>query len=203
MMKKRLALIISMLLCTSLALVSCAGVQTKPTEANFKAPSVKLDSIQIEYYSGFWTYGNAPVERGTAPRATPGVGGSSSITLSFVFDITNPNDFPVRFDSGSFFIFFEDYELRAVIDNNAMWIPAGMTNSKVLPVTIDALTTWAKFSLAGKQMAMQRKDDPWKKVEEWFTKLPEMSFPIDLKDGQFAFSANGLTRAVPLKIRYP
>ena len=198
-MTKRLALMVVILLCMGLAFVSCAGVQTKPTEANFKAPSVKLDSIQIEYYSGFWTYGKAKVERGTAPWG----GGSSAVTLLFVFNITNPNDFPVRYDSGSFFLFFEDYELRVVNDNNPQWIPAGMTNSKVLPVTIDAVTTWGKFLLAGKQLAMERKDDPWKKVEEWFTMLPEMSFPIDLKDGQFAFSADGLTRAVPIKVRYP
>jgi hypothetical protein len=199
MMTKRLALMVVILLCMGLAFVSCAGVQTKPTQANFQAPSVKLDSIQIDYYSGFWTYGKAPVERGKAPQ----FGGSSAVTLLFVFNITNPNDFPVRYDSGSFFLFFEDYELRVVNDNNPQWIPAGMTNSKVLPVTIDAVTTWGKFLLAGKQLAMERKDDPWKKVEEWFTNLPEMSFPIDLKDGQFAFSADGLTRAVPIKVRYP
>jgi hypothetical protein len=199
MMKKRLALTVCMLFCMALALVSCAGVQTKPTEANFKAPSVKLDSIQIDYYSGFWTYGNAKVDKGKAPQ----FGGSSAITLLFVFDITNPNDFPIRYDSSSFFVFFEDYELRVVNDGNPMWIPAGMTNSKVLPLTIDGVTTWGKFLLAGKQLAMERKDDPWKKVEQWFTELPDMSFPIDLKDGQFAFSANGITRAVPVKVRYP
>ena len=199
MMKKRLALIVSIILCIALAIISCAGVQTKPTEANFKAPSVKLDFIQVDYYSGFWTYGGAKVERGTAPQ----FGGSSAVTLLFVFEIHNPNEFPIRYDSGSFFVFFEDYELRVVNDSNPMWIPAGMTNSKVLPVTIDGVTTWGKFLLAGKELAIKRGDDPWKKVEEWFTKLPDMSFPIDLRDGQFAFSANGLTRAVPIKASYP
>ena len=198
-MKKRLVLIVSMLLCMALAIVSCAGVQTKPTEADFKAPSVKLDSILIDYYTGFWAYGKAAVEKGKAPWG----GGSSAVTLLFVFDIENPNDFPIRYDSGTFFVFFDDYELRVVNDGNPMWIPAGMTNSKVMPVTIDAVTTWGKFLLAGKELAIKRGDDPWKKVEEWFTNLPDMSFPIDLRDGQFAFSANGLTRAVPIKATYP
>ena len=198
MMTKRLALTVSMLLCMCLVLGSCAGVQTKPSEANFKAPSVELESIFIEYYTGFWSYGGAKVERGTAPWG----GGSSALTLLFVFQIKNPNGFPVSYDSSSFFVFFDDYELRVVNDGNPMWIPAGMTNSKVLPVTIDAATTWGKFLLAGKELAIQRGDDPWKKVEQWFTEIPDMSFPIDLKDGQFAFSANGMTRAVPIKIRY-
>jgi hypothetical protein len=172
---------------------------TKPTEANFKAPSVTLDSIQIDYYNGFWYYGKAEVAKGKAPK----FGGSAPVTLAFVFNIMNPNNYSVRYDSGTFYLFFDDYELRVVNDINPMWIPAGMTNTKVLTVTIDAATTWAKFLLAGKQLAMERGDDPWEKVEGWFTNLPEMSFPIDLKDGQFLFSADGVVEAVPINVRYP
>jgi hypothetical protein len=172
---------------------------TKPTEANFKEPSVTLDYVQIDYYNGFWAYGKAEVERGKAPK----FGGSSPITLAFIFNIMNPNTYPIQYESGSFYVFFDDYELRVVNDNNPMWIPAGMSNSKVLTVTIDPATTWAKFLLAGKQLALERGDDPWKKVEEWFTELPEMSFPIDLKDGGFTFSADGVWKSVPIAERYP
>ena len=198
-MSKRLVITVALCFILGVVLAACAGMGIKPTEANFKAPSVKLDSIQIEYYNGFWAYGKAQVEKGKAPA----FGGTSAATLAFVFDIMNPNSYPVQYDSASFYIFFEDYELRVVNDNNPMWIPAGMTNTKVLVVTIDAATTWGKFRLAGKQLAMERGDDPWKKVEEWFTKLPEMSFPIDLKDGQFLFSADGVYKSVPIAVTYP
>ena len=198
-MSKRLALAVALCFIVGVVLASCAGMATKPTASNFKAPSVTLDSILIDYYNGFWTYGKAKVEKGKAPSG----GGSSAVTLAFVFDIMNPNSYPIQYESGSFYVFFDDYELRVVNDNNPMWIPAGMTNTKVLTVTIDAVTTWGKFRLAGKQLAMQRGDDPWKKVEEWFTNLPEMSFPIDLKDGQFLFSADGISKSVPIAVRYP
>ena len=198
-MSKRLVITVALCFILGVVLAACAGMMTKPTASNFKAPSVTLNYVLTDYYNGFWYYGKAEVAKGKAP----GGGGSSAATLAFVFDITNPNDYPVRYDSASFYLFFDDYELRVVNDGNAMWIPAGKTNTKVLTVTIDVWTTYAKFLLAGKQQALDRGDDPWKKVEEWFTNLPEMSFPIDIKDGGFTFSADGIVTAVPIKVRYP
>ncbi|MEJ2723528.1 MAG: LEA type 2 family protein [Deltaproteobacteria bacterium] len=198
-MSKRLVIAVSLCFILGVVLAACAGMGTKPTASNFKAPSVKLNYVLPDYYNGFWYYGKAEVAKGKAPKG----GGSSAATLAFVFDITNPNSYPVRYDSASFYVYFDDYELRVVNDGNPMWIPAGMTNTKVLTVTIDVFTTYAKFLLAGKQQALERGDDPWKKVEEWFTNLPEMSFPIDIKDGGFTFSADGIVKAVPIEARYP
>ena len=198
-MSKRLVITVALCFFLGVVLAACAGMGIKPTASNFKAPSVSLNYVAIDYYNGFWYYGKAEVAKGKAPAG----GGSSAITLAFIFDITNPNSYPIQYESGSFYVFFDDYELRVVNDNNPMWIPAGMTNTKVLTVTIDVWTTYAKFLLAGKQQALDRGDDPWKKVEEWFTNLPEMSFPIDIKDGGFTFSADGIVKAVPIKVRYP
>ena len=50
---------------------------------------------------------------------------------------------------------------------------------------------------------MQRGDDPWKKVEEWWTQIPDMSFPIELKDGNFTFMADSVVKVVPIHIKYP
>jgi hypothetical protein len=192
-MNKRLALMIAFFFCMGLMFMSCAGVETKPSEASFKAPTVKLDSIQVSYYEGFWYYGKAQPEMGKAPAG----GGSSPVGLDFVFEITNPNSFPVKYESSSFFLFFEDYELRVVNDSNAMWIPPGKTNSKVLNVTLTPFSTYAKFLLASKELAAKRGDQPWQKIEEWWNKLPDMSFRIDLKDGNFTFSADGVVKPSP------
>jgi hypothetical protein len=198
-MKKRLALIVTLLFTVGFVLVSCAGLETKPTEASFKAPVVKLSSIQPSYYEGFWYYGKAKPELGKAPAG----GGSSPLTLDFVFEITNPNDFPIQYESSSFYLYFEDYELRVVNDTNPMWIPPGKTNSKVLNVTLTPFSTYAKFLLASKQLAAQRGDQPWQKIEYWWEKIPDMSFRIDLKEGNFTFGAGGITKVVPINIKYP
>jgi len=198
-MKKKLVLMTVLIFALSVALMSCVTTQVKPTEKNFVAPKVTLDSIQLSYWEGFWHYGKAKVVKGKAPK----FGGSAPITLDFVFEITNPNQFPVSLESSQFFLFFDDYDLRVVNDNNTQWIPAGKTNTKVLHVTLTATTTWVKFLLAGKELALKRGDDPWKKIEGWWLGLPDMSFPIDLKDGAFVFEAGGIVKAVPIKIRYP
>ena len=198
MMTKRLAMIVTLFFITAVALGACATMG-KPTAENFKAPTVKLDSIQPSFYEGFWYYGKAQPEMGKAPAG----GGSSAMSLDFVFSITNPNDYPVRYDSSSFFLYFEDYELRVVNDSNPQWIPPGKTNTKVLNVTLTPFSTYAKFLLAGKQLAMERGDKPWDKIQKWWTEIPEMSFPIDLKEGNFTFSADGVVKVVPITVRYP
>jgi hypothetical protein len=198
-MKKRLALIITLFFFTGVVFVSCAGMQIKPTEANFKAPTVKLNSIQPSYYEGFWYYGKAKPEMGEAPKG----GGSSPLGLDFVFEITNPNDFDIEYESASFFLYFDDYELRVVNDTNPMWIPPGKTNSKVLNATFTPISTYGKFSLASAELAAKRGDKPWDKIREWWEKIPDMSFPIDLKEGNFTFKADGVTKVVPIMIRYP
>lgn len=199
MMKKRLALLIALMFCMGVVLVSCAGMEMKPTEATFKTPAVKLDSVQVSYYEGFWYYGKAKPELGKAPAG----GGSSPVGLDFVFEITNPNSFPVKYESSSFYLYFEDYELRVVNDSNPMWIPPGKTNSKVLNVTLTPFSTYAKFLLASKQLAATRGDQPWEKIQYWWEKLPEMAFRIDLKEGNFTFSADGITKVAPVMIKYP
>ncbi len=198
-MNKRLALLIALIFFTGVVFVSCAGMETKPTEATFKTPAVKLDSIQVSYYEGFWYYGKAKPELGKEPAG----GGSSPVGLDFVFEITNPNSFPVKYESSSFYLYFEDYELRVVNDSNPMWIPPGKTNSKVLNVTLTPFSTYAKFLLASKELAAKRGDQPWQKIQYWWEKLPEMAFRIDLKEGNFTFSADGMTKVAPVTMKYP
>ncbi|MBW1784801.1 MAG: hypothetical protein JRL30_29165 [Deltaproteobacteria bacterium] len=199
MPKKSTVLLIAFIFGVGALLVSCAGMQTKPTAANFKNPVITLDSVQLSYYTGWWTYGKAKVALGKAPE----FGGSSAVTLAFVFEITNPNSYPVLLNDAQFFLYFDDYELRIVKDMNEMWIPAGKTNSKVLHVTLDPVTTWGKFLLAGKQLAQERGDKPWDKVSQWWLGLPDMALKIDVTEGSFSFRADGVPKVVGFSATYP
>jgi hypothetical protein len=198
MMNKRMALMTVLLFGLAVVFASCAAMQ-KPTAANFKDPVIKLDSVQLVYYEGFWYYGKAKVAMGKAPKG----GGGSPVTLDFVFNVTNPNSYPVLLESAQFFLFFDDYELRIVQDYNEMWIPAGKTNSKVLSVTLTPFSTYAKFLLAGKEQALKRGDKPWDKIKQWWTGLPDMSFKMDVKEGSFTFRADGVTRVLTYSSTYP
>ena len=197
-MNKRLALMTVLLFGLAVVFASCAALQ-KPTAANFKDPVIKLDSVQMAYYEGFWYYGKAKVAKGKAPKG----GGGSAVTLDFVFQITNPNSYRVLLDASQFFLFFDDYELRIVQDYNEMWIPAGETNSKVLSVTLTPFSTYVKFLLASKELALARGDKPWDKIEQWWTGLPDMSFKIDVKEASFSFKADGVSKALTFSATYP
>ncbi len=63
-MNKRLALITVLLFGLGVLLASCASVQVKPTEENFKDPVIRIDYIGLSYWEGFWHYGKAKVEKG-------------------------------------------------------------------------------------------------------------------------------------------
>ena len=199
MPKKYTVLLIALIFGIGALFASCAGLQTKPTAANFKDPVITLDSIQLSYYTGWWTYGKAKVALGKAPQ----FGGSSAVTLAFVFEITNPNSYPVLLNDAQFFLYFDDYELRIVKDMNEMWIPAGKTNSKVLQVTLTPFSTYVKFLLASKELALSRGDKPWDKITQWWTGLPDMSFNIDVKEASFSFNANGVSKVVGFNATYP
>jgi hypothetical protein len=199
MLKKSTVLLIALIFGIGVLFVSCAGVPTKPTAANFKNPVITLDYIGPSYYEGFWYYGKAKLAMGKAPKG----GGSSPVTLEFVFEITNPNSYPILLDSSQFFLYFDDYELRIVKDMNEMWIPAGKTNSKVLHVTLTPFSTYVKFLLASKELALARGDKPWDKIIQWWTGLPDMSFKIDVKEASFSFSANGVSKVVGFTATYP
>jgi len=199
MPKKYTALLIALIFGMGVLFASCAGVPTKPTAANFKDPVITLDYVAPSYYEGFWYYGKAKVAMGKAPSG----GGSSPVTVDFVFEIANPNSYPIKLDSSQFFLYFDDYELRIVRDNNAMWIPAGKTNSKVMHVTLTPFSTYVKFLLASKELSIKRGDKPWDKITQWWNGLPDMSFKVDVKDASFTFSANGVSKAIAVNATYP
>ena len=56
MMKSKRVLMITCIFGMGLILISCAGMQTKPTEANFKAPVISLDTVFVPKYFGYWFY---------------------------------------------------------------------------------------------------------------------------------------------------
>jgi len=199
MPKKYIVVLIALIFGMGVLFASCAGVPTKPTAANFKNPVITLDYVGPSYYEGFWYYGKAKVAMGKAPAG----GGSSPVTLEFVFEITNPNSYPVLLNDAQFFLYFDDYELRIVKDMNEMWIPAGKTNSKVLQVTLTPFSTYVKFLLASKELALSRGDKPWDKITQWWTGLPDMSFKIDVKEASFSFNANGVSKVVGFNATYP
>ena len=178
-------------------MTGCAAMQ-KPSDSNFKSPTVTLSHVELEHYFGWWFYG-------AKVKPTKGKAGNNGAPLdyAFIFEITNPNNYPVMLDGFSFSVAFEEFGLNRVIAPETMWIPAGKTNQirvhaifDVRPVQMSLLVTGG-FKLKEKGVSF------WDQLEKWWTEAPNFSYPINVNGGSAVFKADGLTRVVPFNATFP
>src|SRR4030042_5709302 len=122
-MQKKLILLVGVCLLFVPGLLFGAGKEAKATQKNFKPPVVTLSRVEVAHYWGYWFYGSKiEVTRGKAGN------NGAPLDLNFIFDIKNPNPYPVALESLNFTVAFEDFDLNTVGSQEVMWIPAGKTN---------------------------------------------------------------------------
>jgi len=63
-------------------LTGCAGIEAKPTDQTFKAPTVTLDSMEVVHYWGWWYYAKA-----VAPTKGTAGNNGAPLDLAFIFNI--------------------------------------------------------------------------------------------------------------------
>src|SRR5210317_410766 len=96
MHRKSIVLILLSIFIMGVLLSGCASM-SKPSDSNFKAPVVTLDYVDVAHYFGWWYY-SAKVE------PTKGKAGNNAgpLDYAFIFNIENPNSFPVMLDGFKF-----------------------------------------------------------------------------------------------------
>jgi hypothetical protein len=196
---KRKSIVLSCLLALVVAAFfgGCAGMQ-KASESNFKEPSVTLSHVELQHYFGWWFYG-------AEVKPTKGKAGNNGAPLdyAFVFEINNPNKYPIQLEGFSFSVALEDFGLNRAISPETMWIPAGKTNQlrvhcifDVRPVQMSLLVT-AGFKLKEKGVSF------WDQIEKWWAEAPNFSFPVSVNEGSAVFTADGVTKVVPFEATFP
>jgi len=111
MRKQSLFMIVISFAVVAAFLTGCAGTQ-KASDSNFKTPEVTLSQAEVSSYFGYWFYNNK-VQPTNPADAKPGNNGAPLI-YSFVFDVKNPNDFPVLMDNLKFTVALEGFDLNTV-----------------------------------------------------------------------------------------
>lgn len=172
-------------------LFGCAGMMAKPTEKNFKAPVVTLDSMAVAHAFGYWYYAKS-VE---PTKGSPGDVGAP-LDLAFTFDVANPNEFPVKMEKVSFDVAFEEFVVNTVGSTAVQWIPAGKTNQIVVHAHFDVRQTLLSLLVTGGFKLQEKGTNAWAQLEDWWTKIPEYGIPIHVKGGSAVFSADGLSKVV-------
>jgi len=196
MPKKSTVLLIALIFGFGLLFASCAAVQVKPTAANFKAPKIALEMIEVPQYDGYWLYSKMKPTKGKG-------GGSAPLTLAVTFNITNPNPYPVFLDGYKFTIAFEEFDMVTVKGYETQWIPAGKTNQLRATTMITVGTAIGNLLVTGGYKLKAKGTNGWAALEKWWTQIPDMSFPITIHEGAFPFTANGVSKTLGFKATYP
>jgi LEA14-like dessication related protein len=198
MHKKYLMLTCLIVLMVAFLLSGCAGMQAKPTESSFQTPAITLNHVEVPYYTGYYYIGNK-VEVTKGDKGNYG----APMMMAFIFEIENPNKFPVMVDGFSFSILFEDFEVNTVSSPETMWIPAGMTNQLRVPATFDTRQTLLTLLLPGAMKIKEKGVTPWDLLEKWWKGAPDFSFPVSVKEGSAVFNAGGIVKVVPFEAVFP
>ncbi len=179
-------------------MAGCAGMTAKPTEKNFKAPTVTLSHVEVQTYWGWWFFS----KKIKPAKGKPGNYGAP-LDLAFIFEIKNPNDFPVLMEKLQFTVGFEEYDINTVGSTEAMWIPAGKTNEIRIHSILDARQTQLSLLVTGGFKLKKAGKSFWDMLEKWWTQIPDFSFPVHVRDGSALFKADGLVKAVSFNAKFP
>lgn len=199
MMNKRLAWILTIVFGLGMALASCAGLETKPTAADFKAPIVKLVLFEVPQYDGYWYYAKAvkPTKGKEDDRGAP-------LPMSFLFEIRNPNPYPVLLEGITYTVAFDkDFEVITTNNNDSYWIPAGKTDQVRLTTLVTVRSALTGLLLANAPLLKNKGMEAWATLEKWWNGVPVGTVPVTVKMASFTFTADGLTKVVPFEATYP
>jgi len=197
-MQKRLIISVCLCVVLVLSLVSCALFEVKPSQQSFKTPVVTLNRVEVAHYWGYWFYG-AKTE---VTKGKPGNNGAP-LDLNFVFDIENPNPYPVLMENLNFTVAFEDFDLNTVGSQEAMWIPAGKTNQIRVSAMFDIWQSFMSLGVTGGFKLKEKGVATHDQLEKWWTGIPDFAFPVYVKEGSAVFKADGITGVAAFGAKYP
>jgi hypothetical protein len=197
MQKKINVLTVMSVMMMAALLVGCAAMQ-KPSESNLKDPVITLSHVEVPYYTGYYYFSNKV-------KPTKGKAGNygAPMMLAFIWEINNPNAYPVKMEGFTFSINFDDFEVNTVSSPEVMWIPAGQTNELRVPAMFDTRQTLLTLLLPGAMQLKEKNLSPWVALEKWWTGAPDASFPVTATGGAAVFQAGGVTRVVPFEATFP
>lgn len=186
----------------TLLLLGAVPYGLSPTKAvaaeELKAPVVTLDMVELAHYWGWWYYSS----KVTPTKGKAGDYGAP-LDLAFVFDIENPNPFPVLLESLKFTVAFEEFDLNSVGSTDTMWIPSGKTNQLRVHAMFDARQSLLSLLVTGGFKLKEKGKDAFTQLEEWWTGAPNFSFPVHVKEGAAVFKANGNMKVTAFSATFP
>jgi len=187
---------LSVIVITAL-IMGCASMP-KPTEKNFKTPVVTLNYVDVAHYFGWWY--NSPKVKPTKGKAGHN---AAPLDFAFIFDINNPNPFPVLLDGFKFATVLDGIEINAGYSTETQWIPAGKTNQIRVEVMYDVRGTQLSLLVVAGQQLKDKGVNVWDQIEKIWVGAPDFSYPVGVVQGSAVFKADGLIKVAAFSGTYP
>jgi hypothetical protein len=193
----------SLVLCFSVAIVAallfgCVGMQVKPTEKNFKAPVVTLDTMEVAHAFGYWYFSNKVKPTKGKPDNV-----GAPLDLAFTFNIENPNEFPVMMEKFQFDVAFEGFVLNTVDTTATQWIPAGKTNQVKVHAHFDVRQSLLSLLVTGGFKLKEKNTNVWAQLEAWWAGIADYTVPVQVLAGSAIIKADGLVKVVSFDATFP
>ena len=179
-------------------LSGCAGTMVTPTQQNFKAPVVTLDSMEVAHAFGYWYFSKKIKPTKGKPDNV-----GAPLDLAFIFNIENPNEYAVKMENLKFTVAFEEFDLNTVASTDTMWIPAGKTNQVRVHAHFDVRQSLLSLLVTGGFKLKAKGTNAWDQLEKWWTGIPEYDVPVHVKAGAALFEAGGMTQVTTFKATFP
>jgi len=159
---------------------------------------VALEIVQVPSYFGYWYYD----AKATPLKGKPGAN-SAVLPVAFLFNITNPNDYPIKLDGFVFTVGFENIDINIVNAYETQWIPSGKTNQLSAVLIVDVQQVLGGLMIANYEKVKAKNVAPWDLLEKWWIEIPNMTVPIEVKRGAATFVADGVEKVIPFAAKYP
>lgn len=203
-MKRRITYTVTVImgLAAATMLFGCAALKPAPSADTYKNPIITLSHVEVAHYWGWWYF-----KKTVAP--TMGTAGDygAPLDLAFVFDIENPNDYPVQMETLNFTIAFEEFDLNTVSSIETQWIPAHKTNQLRVHAMFDGRQSLLSLLVTGgfklQERGLTGAGGALKQLGIWWEGIPEFAFPIYVKQGTAVFSAGEVSQPVTFSSKYP
>lgn len=198
MHKRQIALASLCFVVTAALMLGCATTAPKPTTQNFQTPVVTLNHVEVAHYWGWWYY-DVKVE------PTKGKAGKygAPLDLAFIFNIENPNPYPVKMEDLKFTVAFEEFDLNTLSSIETQWIPGGKTNQLRVHAMFDGRQSLLSLLVTGGFKLKEKGLSVWDQLETWWVGVPEFAFPIYVKEGSAIFKADGLETIATFSSTFP
>jgi hypothetical protein len=152
---------------------------------------VKLERVEVASYFPY-----AP-----PPARVP-------LVLGFIYNVNNPNDFPLALEEMKFTVSFEGkpgeyFALNTPLVYERMSIPGKTTNQLRVTTVLDSLIVPGNLAVTSGRRVTDLGLKPGDMVKDWWEKIGDFSFGIKVAEGVAMFDGPGGSMVVPFEDTFP